>query len=50
MLARLGRGYASGQSFEQIARDFRVVPPGLADLDARWLGWLEAQRLPDGKR
>lgn len=46
VLGRLGRGYASGRSFEQMAMEFRSTPRALADLEERWMAWLEAQRTP----
>lgn len=44
VLRRLGLGFARGQTFVEQAREFRVVPKDLPDLDERWMAWLAAQR------
>jgi hypothetical protein len=43
-MAALGHGFLKGESFEQQASRFRVLPQKLADLEQRWSAWVEAQR------
>ena len=45
VLRRLGRGFATGRTFEEVAADFKALPHTVADLDERWLAWLAAQRV-----
>ena len=45
VLRRLGRGFAAGRTFEQMAVDFKSLPHAVADIDERWLAWLAAQRV-----
>lgn len=45
VLRQLGRGFAAGRTFEQVAADFKALPRNVPDIDERWLAWLAAQRI-----
>lgn len=44
VLSRLARGYAAKRTFDAMAGEFKVAPNTVAEIEERWLAWLNAQR------
>lgn len=43
VIGRIGNGYLSGRSLQEMIAEFHTAPKNLEDLESRWKGWVETR-------